>query len=103
MPMKGVMPMPPAMRTPARAGFLCRPIEPNGPSSVSCAPRGKASKAFLKALPRMRVAMTSSSWKGALTMENACRASCAWAAGSASSTTSMAWPGLNSKPGGRSK
>ncbi|MNE91244.1 hypothetical protein D3C80_1888320 [compost metagenome] len=67
--------MPPAMSTPARSRLLCRVSEPKGPLICSSVSRGKAPSARLKGLSRMRVATTSSSSWGAVTMEKVWRAS----------------------------
>ena len=101
--MNGVMPMPPAMKTAGRARSLCRVSDPNGPSIAAREPMGKAFSARLKALSRMRVATTSSFSNGALTIEKVWRALGASAVDGSSSTTSIAWPGLKTKPAGFSK
>ncbi|MNP36410.1 hypothetical protein D3C76_1297970 [compost metagenome] len=73
--MKGVIPMPPAMSTPARSGCLCRVREPKGPLIWSLLSMGRAPSARLKVLSRMRVATSNSSSWGALTMEKVWRTS----------------------------
>ena len=102
--MKGVMPMPPAISTPARSTFLCSVSEPNGPSISSTAPIGRLPSAFLKVLSRMRVVTTSSVSCGALTMENAWRPSPVLRASPAlGRITSIAWPARKLKPAGFSR
>src|SRR6185436_3874426 len=101
--LNGVMPMPPAMNTAARAGSSCSVMLPAGPTSLTFAPAGRAFSACLKWLPsRMRVATMSPFSYGALASENVRRALFGSAGGS-SSAKFADWPALKAKPAGFSK
>src|SRR6185295_14882066 len=99
----GVMPMPPAISTAARAGSWCSVMLPAGPTSLTFVPSGRALSARLKPLPsRMRVSTASSSSNGALASENV-RRMLLGSAGGSSSVKLADWPGLKSNPAGFAK
>src|SRR5262245_2216239 len=101
--LNGVMPIPPAINTAARAGSSCSVIWPSGPTSFSLAPAGSDLSARLKWLPsRMRVVITSSLSCGALASENV-RRTLFGSAGGSIRTKLADWPALKVKPAGFSK
>src|SRR5579885_2693185 len=99
----GVMPMPPARRTAARAELLCSTRLPNGPSIFTWLPTGSFSNTRLKAEPRIRVAIRRVSSCGALASENVWVFPVASVAGGSINVKSTVWPELKVHPGGFSK
>src|SRR5579884_2442895 len=99
----GVMPMPPARRTAARAELLCSTRLPNGPSIFTWLPTGSFSNTRLKAEPRIRVAIRRVSSCGALASENVWVFPAASVSGGSINVKSTVWPDLKVHPGGFSK